>query len=178
MVAEAGRQLAEVEEIVASRSPEELLRRPDPVKWSVAGHVAHMCLVNESYLTAIEERIRSARASGAVGRDGPYRHPRFASWFARSMEPPPKRRIKTLKSMVPDPVIDSDDVVDRFRSTQRRLVDALERSRGLDLGRVRFGSPFVGLVRLSLGTGLALLLAHNRRHIWLIEEVLGEDGAP
>lgn len=83
-----------------------------------------------------------------------------------------------MRSMVPDPVLEEGDVLERFRANQNRLVMLLEGARGADLGKIRFGSPFAAIVRLSLGTGLALLLAHNRRHIWLIREVLAADGFP
>jgi hypothetical protein len=49
---------------------------------------------------------------------------------------------------------------------------------GVDLGKARFSSPFLRVVRLSLGTGLSLLLAHNRRHVWLAREVMDWDGFP
>jgi hypothetical protein len=51
-------------------------------------------------------------------------------------------------------------------------------ARGIDLGRARFSSPFARVFRLSLGTGFSVLLAHNRRHIWLIREVMAGDLFP
>jgi hypothetical protein len=48
----------------------------------------------------------------------------------------------------------------------------------VEAGRVRFRSPFLALLRLSLGTGFAALSAHNRRHIWLAREVMAWPGFP
>lgn len=177
-ISEADRQRAEVHELLGSLPARALTWRPGESKWSPIGHVAHLCIVNERYLAALRERIDDARARGGSRSDGPYRHPRIGSWFARSMEPPPKRRLKTLRSMVPDPTLDSGDVLQRFAVLQGELRSAMEDARGLDLGRVRFGSPFLALIRLSLGTGFALILAHNRRHVWLIREVMARDGFP
>lgn len=175
---EAERQLEEIHELFGAYSAVALSWRPNDEKWSAAGHLVHLCVVNGRYLDAIEARTRRARTEkGPVG-EGPYRHPLFASWLVRSMEPPPKRRVRTMRSMVPDPATGSAEALARFGSLQRRLIDQLVDARGLDLGRVRFRSPFAAVVRLSLGTAFELLLAHSRRHIWLMREVLGWEGSP
>ena len=54
----------------------------------------------------------------------------------------------------------------------------MESSRGLDLGAIRFGSPFFKLLRFSLGTGFEVVLAHDRRHVWLIRELMETEGFP
>jgi hypothetical protein len=178
MVVECERQTGEIEELLGPLSPDALSWRPNDRKWSALGHVAHLCLVNEPYLETIEGRLADARRRGDRVGDGPYRHPIMGRWFAGWMEPPPTRRLRTMKAMIPDPTLGSDQVLPRFRAGQAELVRLLQESRGVDLGRVRFGSPFAPVLRLSLGTAFATLLAHNRRHIWLIREVRAWEGAP
>ncbi len=51
------------------------------------------------------------------------------------------------------------------------MVDLLGEARGLDLGKVRFSSPYMVLFRFSLGAGFEMLQAHARRHLWLIDEL-------
>ena len=102
MIGESERQRAEVAQILASLSTGQAHWRPSEQKWSVLGHVAHMCLVNESYTQAIDACIAKARERGRLSK-GPYKHGWFGRWFTRSMEPPPKRRWVTGKAMVPDP---------------------------------------------------------------------------
>ena len=36
----------------------------------------------------------------------------------------------------------------------------------LDLASIRFVNPFVAGVRFSLATGLHVITAHDRRHLW------------
>jgi hypothetical protein len=175
---ESGRQAEEVRELLGPLGAEELRWRPSESRWSVAGHVAHLCILNEAYLVVLDDRIRRARERGAPMSEGPYRHPLLARWFVGTMEPPPRRRVKTARSMVPDPDVDVAGVLERFERGQRALMTALDGARGIDLGRARFSSPFLRVLRLSLGTGFELLLAHNRRHIWLIRETLAEEGFP
>ena len=177
LAAEVERQGVEVQDLLAGLTPEALRWRVNPKKWSVAGHVAHMVLVNGPYLDALAPCAREARSRGLTA-DGPYRHPLFARWFVSSMEPPPKMRLPTLKAMVPDPSADGVDALQAFLDLQQRTADLIESTRGLDLGKARFRSPFSSLVKLSLGTGIELLLAHNRRHVWLMREVMEQPGFP
>ncbi len=177
LVEEARGQAGEVAALLGGLSDEAAHWRPDPTRWSVAGHVAHLAIINDAYLSAIASAVDRATSEG-VRSEGPYRHPRIASWFARSMEPPPKRRLKTLRSMVPDPGVGPSEAGGDFARLQEKLIDLMEDARGLDLGRVRFGSPFLALLRFSLGTAFEMLLAHNRRHVWLAREVIGAPSFP
>ncbi|MCH2471583.1 MAG: hypothetical protein MK486_16450 [Gemmatimonadetes bacterium] len=121
--------------------------------------------------------IAKSRRQGRLSY-GPYRHPWFGRWFTNTMEPPPKRRMPTTKGMVPDPDLDGSEVGPKFARIQDDLSQLMDDAWGVDLGKARFSSPFLRVVRLSLGTGLSLLLAHNRRHVWLAREVMDWDGFP
>ena len=179
LLTEVVRQRDEVTDLFASL-PADAARmwRPDEARWSATGHIAHLGIINEAYLGAIASVVEGARAAGGPMSDGPYRHPRIASWFVKTMEPPPKKRMKTFSRMVPDPGTTPEAALADFGRLQGRMAELIEASRGLDLGRVRFGSPFLSVLRFSLGTGFEMLLAHDRRHIWLVHELLALPGAP
>jgi len=132
----------------------------------VLGHVAHLCILNVPYVEGMRACIAKSRRQGRLSY-GPYRHPWFGRWFTNTMEPPPKRRMPTAKGMVPDPDLDGSEVGPKFARIQDDLSQLMDDAWGVDLGKARFSSPFLRVVRLSLGTGLSLLLAHNRRHVWL-----------
>ena len=91
------------------------------------------------------------------------------------MEPPPRQRLRTFKVMQPQPDGDASEVLATLVDSLDRLGRQLEAARGLDLGRVRFRSPYLRLLRLSLGGGFEALLAHGRRHLWLIDELTLSD---
>jgi hypothetical protein len=59
------------------------------------------------------------------------------------------------------------DFVDSH-SDARRVVASWER---LDLNCVRFRNPFVPVLRFTVGTGLMIINAHDRRHLWQAERV-------
>lgn len=44
-------------------------------------------------------------------------------------------------------------------------------ARDLDLNRIRFRNPFIGLLRYSVGTALLVIGAHDRRHLWQANQV-------
>ena len=178
LLAEIERQEHEVVDLFQDVSAEGAIWRPDETRWSMTGHIAHLGIVNDAYLDAIEESLERVREDGGQSSEGPYRHPWLARRFARLLEPPPGLRVKTFRAMVPEPDVRPEEAVETFRSLLRRLGAAVEESRGLDLGAVRFGSPFFKLVRLSLGTGFEVVLAHDRRHVWLIRELMESEGFP
>ncbi len=178
LMSEVSRQSAEVEGLFDGLSEEALLWRPDETRWSISGHVAHLGIVNGAYVSSVRTAVESARGRGGFEGDGPYRHPWITTRFAASLDAPPKRRLKTFRSMVPDPAANPSEALGTFTGLQHELADQMEAARGLDLGRVRFGSPFMALLRFSLGTGFATLLAHNRRHIWLVRETMARPGFP
>ena len=164
-------QMVEVERLLSKRDPAQVTWRPDEASWSLVGHVAHMAIVHGPYLDSIHLALEGARARSAPMSDGPWKHSLISRWFVRQNEPPPKRRIRTFKAMVPDPGTTREAALTDFRSTHERLLAAIEDAHGLDLGRIRFGSPFFGLLRLSAGAAVGLLVAHTDRHIWLMHEV-------
>jgi len=178
LMAEIERQHHEAADRFAGVSADAARWRPDETRWSMTGHMHHLGLVNEPYLERMDEIVSGARAEGAAPplSDGPYRHPWVAKWFVGTMEPPVKRRMKTFRSMVPEPDADPTEALATFQRHQAQLGGLMEASRGLDLGKIRFSSPFFAPLRFSLGAGFDLLLAHNRRHLWLIRE-LQEDPA-
>lgn len=178
LLAEIERQEHEVVDLFQEVSDDGAVWRPDPNRWSMTGHLAHLCIVDEAYVEALENAVAEARKDGAPESDGPYRHPWLSRRFARMMEPPPTLRVRTSRAMTPDPDVTPDQAVERFRGLLRRLAAAVESARGLDLGNVRFASPFFGLLRFSLGAGFEIVLAHDRRHVWLMREVMESEGFP
>jgi hypothetical protein len=53
-----------------------------------------------------------------------------------------------------------------FRTTQNEVRAFLLEYADLDLAAVRFPNPFLRGIRLSLATGLHVITAHERRHLW------------
>lgn len=87
-------------------------------------------------------------------------------WFVRSLEPPVTRRMRAPRKIRPRPSPALADAQDAFLASQREVVGFLETYANIDLARVLFPNPFIRGVRFSLATGLHVLAAHQRRHLW------------
>ena len=89
-----------------------------------------------------------------------------------SMEPPPTRKFRAFRKIIPAPSgYRAEEVLSRFLAPQQRLNEFVFQSREMDLGSIRFRNPFLKGVRLTISSGLLLIGAHNRRHLWQAETV-------
>jgi hypothetical protein len=59
-----------------------------------------------------------------------------------------------------------------------QFVDRLRQANGLDLARAHVKSPVSNLIRLALGSGFALMVAHERRHLHQARKVIAERAFP
>ncbi len=177
-IAEADRQKDELRVLLDAHEEPALRWRPQPDRWSIAEHIRHLVLTNEEYLDALEDALRRAAHEGVTGSP-PYASSFLGSRFVRSLEPPVERRFKTFKRLIPaeDPgssaelLADFDAGMDRYETTLRAYPK-------VDMGRVRMRSPFLWLLKLTLAEAARTVLAHNRRHFWLADEVLRSPGFP
>jgi hypothetical protein len=48
----------------------------------------------------------------------------------------------------------------------------------MDVNRIRFKNPFVPFFRFTVGTGLLVITAHDRRHLWQANQVTVARGFP
>ena len=133
--------------------------------WSVAECLDHLAVTNRVYLGAMKEPAMSARRDGKVRR-GPARPGVFGRWFVASLEPPIRLRFKAPKMIEPGPSPSLANALAAFRSSQNEVHRFLEASADLDLPGVYFANPFLNGIRVSVATGLNVILAHERRHLW------------
>jgi hypothetical protein len=170
-------QVQELERLVDPLSQDQLDWRPDSGRWSVGEHVHHLVITNQPYLTRIKRTIEQARARRLEG-NGPYASTWIGSRFAQSLEPPPKRRMRTFRSLQPTPRVAKADLVARFQASMNDVIGAMKLANGLDLGRATMRSPFFFLLKVNLAEAFQVILAHNRRHFWLAREVMARADFP
>ncbi|MGH7568450.1 MAG: DinB family protein [Gemmatimonadales bacterium] len=157
--------------VAAGLSEAQFNWRPAPDRWSIGDCLAHL---NESVTTtlpAFDAAIAAGRARGLVS-PGPYKYGWFASWMARSMEPPPRWRMRSPSVFRTSPAQRrADVVVPEFLAVRDRLAERVRRADGLDLTRVRVTSPASRFFRLPLGAYFGFVLGHERRHVWQARQV-------
>lgn len=162
-------------------SPAQLHWRPAPTRWSVGEHLAHLNLVDASYLPHLDAMLARGRAVGLAPRGTP-RHPWLGRRLVAATEPPVALKVRTTAPYVPPSAVDRDAALASFADLRRALQARIAAAAGLDPGRVRaryaLGIGPARLVVLSFGQWLALLAAHDRRHHWLAERVIATPGFP
>ncbi len=160
----------DVAAIVANLTIDEFNWRPAADRWSIAQCFDHLNLTAAGFVPAIDRAIADAKARGLTA-SGPFVYPLLERLFVQSNEPPPKRRFRAFKAYRPAERKTPGEVMDSFLQWQDQLAERVQRADGLDLRRARQRSPIFPLVKWSLGTMFALVLSHERRHIWQARQV-------
>jgi hypothetical protein len=141
--------------------------RAEPGSWSIAECLDHLAAANRVYVRAMEGAAARARDRGRLRR-GPARPGIVGRWFVRTLEPParPLFKLRAPRRIRPRASPGLEDAFRRFLDSTRDVGAFLERYADLDLTGVRFSNPFIRGVRFSLATGLHVINAHDRRHLW------------
>ncbi|HET7459495.1 MAG TPA: DinB family protein [Gemmatimonadaceae bacterium] len=168
---------ADVTSLLAGLSEVQLNWRPNPERWSIAQNVTHLTVIGRLYLPKFDDSIRVARERG-WRRPGPFRYGPIESWAVRSLEPPPRRRLRAPRMFKPQPVQPLADVRDAFLALQIEIEERIRGAHGLDLRRAKVETVFTRFLRLSLGAAFGALLAHQRRHLWQARQVRREAAFP
>lgn len=145
-------------------------------RWSITQNLQHLARTNEIYVRALRDGLAGAPARDAAGQDLAAIPGWFGRWFVRMMEPPPRLRVKARRAVQPPSSGSLRDALDGFLASHGSLRELMRDAAARDL-RVRFKSPF-GPIRLSIATGLLVLAAHDRRHLWQARQVTGAEGFP
>jgi hypothetical protein len=141
--------------------------RADAGSWSVAQCLDHIAISNEVYLRVMKEPAVRARAAGRLRRQAAL--PGFLGRkFAATMEPPVKasKKMKAPQTIRPGTSCSLVDAFAHFLTSHAELRHFLGTNADLDLAAIRFPNPFVPVIRFSVATGLHVLAAHERRHLW------------
>ncbi|HEY8551276.1 MAG TPA: DinB family protein [Vicinamibacterales bacterium] len=139
--------------------------RPHAGSWSVAECLDHLATSNIVYLRALEPPAERALAAGRLRR-GPAVPGFFGSWFVRWFEPPVRSKAEAPEKIRPRESPSLHDAADRFLASQDEIRAFTRRYHRIDLAGTTFPNPFIRGVRFSLATGLHVLAAHARRHLW------------
>lgn len=139
----------------------------DSTSWSVAQCLDHLAITNRVYLAAMQPVAEEALGQGRRRR-GPARPGVIGRWFVQSLEPPitPKFKRKAPESIRPRRAPSLGQAIADFRASHDEVRRFLRHYADIDLAGVRFPNPFVRGIRFSLATGLHVIAAHERRHVW------------
>ena len=167
--------------LIDGLTAEQGVWRPAPGSWSIAHCLDHLATGHRVYLRAMEPAAAAALARGSW-RKRPAVPGIIGGWFVRSLDAPdfadgpfrlrrgtPVRLRFTMKAptkIVPRESPALADAATQFFASQEQARAFLRKYAEIDLARVHFPNPFIAGVRFSLATGLHVIAAHDRRHVW------------
>jgi hypothetical protein len=165
-------------ELAAACTDEQFYWRPNGGQgWSIAQCLDHLGAMNIVYGNAIRTGIERARARGSAPR-GPVKPGYIGGKFVRSLEPPVKHRTSAPRQGIPGVRKERQDVLAQYRAGHALIRRLIGEATTIDANRARFPNPFIPLVRFSIATGLFVIPAHDRRHLWQAEQVRQAAGFP
>jgi hypothetical protein len=161
--------------LVTGLTVEQLNWHPAPGAWSVGQCLLHLCATNDAYLSPISEALQNKRRS-PVDEIVPGW---FGGWFLRSfIEPSPNSKpVPAPPKIRPAPRADLS-IIDRFLSGNQTCRDVIVRASEVDVNRIRFWNPLIPGLRFTIGTGLQIIVSHERRHLLQAQRVKDADSFP
>jgi hypothetical protein len=167
----------EAQRIAGGLSDAQANWQPCETAWSIAQCLDHLGRANTEYAAALQKAVKETRAAKPPG-GAPIQPGWFSRFFIRTLEPPPKRRLRAPKKIAPISRIAGREALEAFLRSQEDVRAVIREGAGFDLNRIRFHNPFIGFLRLTVGTGLLIITAHDRRHLWQAARVLESPGFP
>lgn len=146
--------------------------QPAPNQWSIAQCFEHLNATARNYFPLISDSINQARSRGWVAAGV---RSNWKGWlgryFVRLSAPPPRFRMRSPRRFTPPPDRPMSEIWPSFLTFQDRLQELIVHANGVDLARARVQSPVLGVVKFSLGNVLALMVAHEKRHLWQVAQI-------
>jgi DinB superfamily len=160
------------QELVSGLTEERAGWRATPDSWSVSQCLDHLAIGNRVYLGAMQPAALRAREQGRHRR-GPALPGIVGRLFVGALEPPVKFLfpMKSPQKIRPRAAPSLAEALAAFVASQNEVRSFLHENADLDLAAVRFPNPFVPGIRFSLATGLHVIAAHERRHLWQARRV-------
>jgi hypothetical protein len=158
-------------------SDDQFIWRPSVDGWSIAECFEHLNATARVYLPLLDEGIADAIRRGVYG-EGPFSYNWFGRLYVRFNEPPVRWRRHANPNLYPGAGRPRREILAAFRAYQVQYIDRLRQASGIDLARARVRSPSIAWLRIPLGSGFAVMTAHERRHLWQARKITGAPGFP
>ena len=162
-------------QLVEGLTEDQFAWQPAPNRWSIAQCLEHLNATARNYFPLINNTINNARPNGLLG-PGPYRHGWLGRIYARTVLPP--LRVPSPRRFIPPPDRPMSEIWPSFLNFQDRLQELIRHAQGVDLGRATVPSPVTSLIKITLGSTLAIVVGHEERHLWQARQIRDAEGFP
>jgi len=162
------RATLEAKKLVLGRSAIDLTSRLGPKSWSAAQCLDHLARTTRSFLPAISKAVATAPN---LTTNRPFRTGTIALLLIRNLEPPYRLRYKVLPQLVPQEK-NFEAAWSAFEESQSRLSESVLSATGLAIDKVKVQCPVYAHAIYNVYGAFRMLTAHERRHLWQIEQIL------
>ena len=138
--------------------------------WSIVQCLDHLAKTNTLYAEAMQSAVRKT-PSGRQPTRGQIRPGWLERQFIKSMDAPARMKFRAPRKVIPAGSRTREEALATFCASHQEIRSLIAECGEVDLNRVRFRSPFIWAVRLTVGTGFLLMAAHERRHLWQARQV-------
>ncbi len=158
----------EAKKLALGRTAYDLTSRLEPGSWSAAECLDHLARTTHWFLPAIS---KATSIAPKLTTNRPLRTGTIARLLIRNLEPPYRLRYKVLPQLVPEEK-NLEAAWSTFEESQSRLSESVLSATGLAVDKVKVQCPVYAHVTYNVYGAFRMLTAHERRHLWQIEQIL------
>jgi len=153
-------------------SLEELNFKNNQEEWSILECIKHLNLYGAFYLPEIENCILN---SNDYQGKSTYKSSFIGDFFVNSVKASNTKKVKAMKTMIPDQSNLSSVTIDQFIKQLEKLKSLLQQAEKMNLMKIKTAISLTKLFKLRLGDTLRFLVHHNERHILQAERLVPVD---
>lgn len=168
---------ADADALTTPLTDEQFAWRPAGDCWSIGECLDHLNATARVYLPSLDEGISDAIRRGVYG-EGPFKYNWLGRLSVHFSDTPALLRMKAPDDVQPVEGRTRREIVAAFRAYQVQYIDRLRQANGVDLSRARVRVPASSWLRIPLGSGFALMVAHARRHLAQAKRVMKAEAFP
>lgn len=143
---------------------DELNWKPDANSWSIAQHLDHLIVINQTYFPIFAALKSGEYTPPFWGKLG-FLVNFFGAAVLNAVKPEQKKKVKTFTIWEPSASSLSGDILEQFSAHQTALKNQIVASESLLQQGVIISSPANRIIVYRLETAFDIIVAHEQRHL-------------
>lgn len=151
--------------------------QPGADSWSVAQCLEHLLTANGEMFRPLDEALAGTKRKTFFERL-PVLPGLSGRIMIKVVSPGFRQKLKAPPSARPSASAIDAQIVNRFITQQREIIERMKKLERLDAARIVMTSPFVSFITYSLLDACRLIVAHERRHLAQARRVMETPAFP
>jgi hypothetical protein len=156
---------------------DQLNWKPSADRWSVAQCFDHLINSNAGYIP-IFDAVAAGTLKQTLVQKLPGVPKMWGQLLIKSLDPKTTRKLKAPKRFQPASSDLSESIIDNFVQNQSRVLDAMEKTKNLEIDRTIITSPVAAIVTYSLLDAFRIVVVHEQRHFQQAQRVTQDQNFP